>query len=65
MKSFQTPLAFKASLEQRLRTRSQETGTDLHRLKQLVIYERFLTRIFHIFGDDAVIKGGIVLELKA
>ena len=64
MKSFQTPLAFKASLEQRLRTRSQKTGTDLHRLRQLVIYERFLTRVFQIFGDDAVLKGGVVLELR-
>ena len=64
MKSFQTPLAFKASLEQRLRTRSQKTGTDLHRLRQLVIYERFLTRVFRVFGDDAVLKGGVVLELR-
>lgn len=64
MKSFQTPLAFKASLEQRLRTQSQKTGTDLHRLRQLVIYERFLTRVFRVFGDDAVLKGGVVLELR-
>jgi len=64
MKSFKTPLAFKASLEQRLRARSKETGSDLHRLRQLVIYERFLARIFRIFGDDAVLKGGVVLELR-
>ena len=64
MKSFQTPLAFKASLEQRLRTRSRDIGTDLHRLRQLVIYERFLARVFRIFGDDAVLKGGVVLELR-
>ena len=64
MNSFQTPLAFKASLEQRLRTRSQKTGTDLHRFRQLVIYERFLTRVFQSFGDDAVLKGGVVLELR-
>lgn len=61
---FETPLAFKQSLEQRLRDKAAKTRSDLNRLRQVLIYERFLTRVFKIFGDDAVLKGGIVLQLR-
>ena len=61
---FETPLAFKQSLEQRLRDKAATTGTDLNRLRQVLVYERFLARVFEVFGDDAVLKGGIVLELR-
>lgn len=61
---FETPLAFKQSLEQRLRDKAARTGSDLNRLRQVVIYERFLARVFKVFGEDAVLKGGIVLELR-
>ena len=63
-KRFESPLAFKQSLEQRLRDRAATNETDLNRLRQLLIYERFLARVFEIFGEDAVLKGGIVLELR-
>lgn len=61
---FANPLAFKQSLEQRLRDKAASTGSDLNRLRQLLIYERFLARVFEVFGEDAVLKGGIVLELR-
>lgn len=61
---FETPLAFKQSLEQRLRDKAAATGTDLNRLRQVLVYERFLARVFEVFGEDAVLKGGIVLELR-
>jgi hypothetical protein len=64
MKHFASPLAFKASLEQRLRNMAKESNQDLHRLRQLVVYERFLARVFQSFGDEAVLKGGLVLELR-
>ncbi len=63
-KRFETPLAFKQSLEQRLRDKAALTGVDINRLRQVLIYERFLTRVFEVFGDDAVLKGGVVLELR-
>ncbi len=61
---FETPLAFKQSLEQRLRDKAATTGADLNRLRQVFVYERFLARVFEVFGEDAVLKGGIVLELR-
>ena len=61
---FETPLAFKQSLEQRLRDKAATTRTGLNRLRQVLVYERFLARVFEVFGDDAVLKGGIVMELR-
>ena len=57
-------MAFKQSLEQRLKDTVASTRTDLNRSRQLLIYERFLARVFEIFAEDAVLKGGIVLELR-
>lgn len=63
-RAFGTPAAFKASLEDRLRTRSQATGIDLQRLRQLVVYDRFLARLFDGDHADVVLKGGRALELR-
>lgn len=59
------PEAFKMALEQRLRNRALATGRSLQRLRQLVVFERFLARLFGTVGDDAVLKGGLVVELRA
>lgn len=64
MPMFSTPDAFKQSLEQRLRTRAEQTHSDISRLRQILIYERFLARIFQDFGDRALLKGGFALELR-
>jgi hypothetical protein len=61
---FETPQAFKQSLEQRLRDKTASSGADISRLRQVLIYERFLARVFEVFGNDAILKGGIVLELR-
>lgn len=61
---FETPLAFKQSIEQRLRDKAASTGSDINRLRQVLVYERFLARVFAVFGEDAILKGGIVLELR-
>ncbi|MBI3928947.1 MAG: nucleotidyl transferase AbiEii/AbiGii toxin family protein [Armatimonadetes bacterium] len=59
-----TPAAFKQALERRLKNRSAETGTDFPRLRQLLVFERFLARVFEVFGERAIVKGGVVLELR-
>lgn len=64
IRTFATPIAFKASLEDRLRHRSQSSGTDLQRLRQLVVYDRFLARVFDGAPGDVVLKGGLALELR-
>ena len=65
IRSFATAAAFKASLEDRLRARAQATATDLQRLRQLVVYDRFLARIFQADPAGIVLKGGLALEFRS
>jgi predicted nucleotidyltransferase component of viral defense system len=61
---YSTPQAFKMAVEQRLRTQAASSGIDLARLRQLLVFDRFLSRVFTAFGEVAVLKGGVVLELR-
>jgi hypothetical protein len=61
---YATPIGFKMALEARLQQESLATGRPLQRLRQLVVFERFLARLFHSFGSRATLKGGMVLELR-
>jgi len=61
---YNTPQAFKAALEQRLRNASGG-GVAFDRRRQLLVFDRFLARLVAVAGDDAVIlKGGLVLEMR-
>ncbi len=62
-RSYATPAAFKQALEERLRT-SSSTGTDFARRRQLVVFERFLARVFLRLNERVWLKGGLVLELR-
>lgn len=62
-RTFASPQAFKQSLEQRLRAASR-VGTELARKRQLLVFSRFLARVATVMGEDAVLKGGLVLELR-
>ena len=61
---YATPAAFKAALEQRLRSRAAGDGLELQRTRQLVVYDRFLARVFAEYDDAVVLKGGLALELR-
>ncbi len=63
-RTYATPLAFKAALEQRLRNEAMRSGTDLRRLRQLLVFDRCLARLFTVFQDSAVLKGGLVVEFR-
>lgn len=58
---YETPVAFKAALEERLRRHG--IGELTHH-RQLVIFERFLARIAEVLGDTVTLKGGLVIELR-
>lgn len=60
---YASPEAFKQALEQRLRT-STKTGAEFARKRQLLVFDRFLARVVTVIGDAAIIKGGLVLELR-
>ncbi|MBW1811545.1 MAG: nucleotidyl transferase AbiEii/AbiGii toxin family protein [Deltaproteobacteria bacterium] len=61
---YATPAAFKAAIEQRLRNHAQQTGISLERYRQLLVFDRFLARVFQVFVDSVVLKGGLVVELR-
>lgn len=62
-RTYTTPEAFKQALEQRLRT-SSRSGADFSRRRQLLVFDRFLARVVAAVGDSAVLKGGLVLEVR-
>jgi hypothetical protein len=55
--------AFKQAVEARLRSASSNGG-DLGRRRQLLVFDRFLARITRELGDSAMLKGGLVVELR-
>ncbi len=62
MRKYDSPAAFKQSLEQRLRI-SSTSGVDFARRRQLLVFDRFLARVVRVMGDAAILKGGLALEL--
>ncbi len=63
VRTYLTPQAFKQALEQRLRALS-ETGQNFARKRQLLVFDRFLARLVAVVGNAAMLKGGLVLELR-
>lgn len=63
VRTYLTPQAFKQALEQRLRALS-ETGQNFARKRQLLVFDRFLARLIAVVGNAAMLKGGLVLELR-
>jgi predicted nucleotidyltransferase component of viral defense system len=60
-RTYATPAAFKEALEQRLRSSGL---VELSRRRQLLVFDRLLARVAVAFGDAAVLKGGVALELR-
>jgi len=56
--------AFRRALEDRLRTMSLETGEPLVRLRKMVAFDRFLSRLLLHGPDQWVVKGGFALQLR-
>lgn len=63
MNRYATAAAFKHAVETRLRSMSS-SGTDFTRRRQLLVFDRFLARITLELGDSAMLKGGLVVELR-
>ena len=61
--TYSSPAAFKQALEQRLR-KATNTGPELARRRQQLVFDRFLARVVEVLGDAAMLKGGLVLELR-
>lgn len=64
-RTYGSPAAFKQAVEHRLREEAAgERGVDLARLRQLLVFDRFLARVTASFGERVILKGAIVLELR-
>lgn len=63
MTRYTSAAAFKQALEARLRS-SSSSGIDFARRRQLLVYDRFLARIVRELGESAMLKGGLVVELR-
>jgi hypothetical protein len=62
-RTYSSPPAFKAALEQRLKATSKD-GVDFARRRQLLVFDRFLARVSAALGNSVLLKGGLVLELR-
>jgi hypothetical protein len=62
-RAYKTPEAFKAAIDQRLR-QVAGPGIAITRRRQLLVFDRYLARIARTLGDAAVLKGGLVLEVR-
>ena len=63
-RTYSSPERFKTALEARVRTTAAATAKDMNRVRQLIIYSRFLARVFAGLGNNAIAKGGVVMELR-
>lgn len=61
---YATPQAFKLALETRLRRKAQLAGIALSRVRQLLIFDRWLARMVLELGERFALKGGVALELR-
>jgi hypothetical protein len=61
---YESGAAFRRALEDRLRTMSLEMGVPLVRLRKMVAFDRFLSRLFSHEPDHWVVKGGFALQLR-
>jgi predicted nucleotidyltransferase component of viral defense system len=64
VRKYASSLAFKVGLDTRLKATAKETGREAWRVRQLLIFERFLARVVIEFPDAIVLKGGLALELR-
>jgi hypothetical protein len=64
MTNYQSGVAFRRALEDRLASQSAKTQTPLVRLRKLVAFDRFLARLVQVEPDTWLLKGGLVLQLR-
>jgi len=64
IKKYQTPVAFRRALEDRIKVKSRERGTDIQRMRRSVAFDRLLCRLFASTDNRWILKGGYAMELR-
>ena len=62
--NYQSGVAFRRALEDRLASQSVRSQIPLVRLRKLVVFDRFLARLVQTEPDTWLLKGGLVLQLR-
>ena len=62
--TYETPQALRTALEHRLRTRAEDSGINLDRLRRRVVFERVVSRLEAAEPGRWVLKGGMALEVR-
>lgn len=61
---YETPAAFRAALEQRLKAEAAKTGLGISRLRKRVAFELFIRRLVVVAPDRWVLKGALALDFR-
>jgi hypothetical protein len=64
MTTYASPLAFRQALDARLRTSAMAAGSTIERVRQVLVFDRFLARVGAGLGERVVVKGGMAMELR-
>lgn len=64
MTTYQSGVAFRRALEDRLAAQSIKAQMPLVRLRKLVVFDRFLARLVQVEPGAWLLKGGLVLQLR-
>jgi hypothetical protein len=63
-KEYKTPAAFRHALDERIRKEREKTGLSFERIRNTIVYDRFIVRLASEFGDSIMVKGGVALEMR-
>lgn len=61
---YATPKAFKQALDARIRRAAEEKGIPIARQRQLLVFDRYLARLYDEFADAFVLKGALALHAR-
>lgn len=61
---YETPTAFRAALEARLRAQATGGHASLVRLRKLVVFDRLLARLLAVAPERWIMKGGLALDYR-
>jgi predicted nucleotidyltransferase component of viral defense system len=64
MKRYKDATALRRALETRLKQESENTGSDLGRLRRRVVFDRIAVRLSVDDGTQWILKGGAALEFR-
>lgn len=61
---YDSPEAFRSTLDQRLKNEAASSGIALMRLRKTVAFDRFLARLVEVAPGRWVLKGALALDLR-